>query len=235
MATRCAACPYRGSARRAGVRPTGGLGRDGGDRRSARKGRGGPFLRWRPGTRWVGRRRRRSAFGTGLAAAPRVSSSGHGRAEAGGRFGLYDETIRAGEYSDDTQLALAVARCRANHGEDWWKAWVRMELPRWTLYERWWRRRDEAGGAGLAGRCAVVAGGHDRRAPPRYFGAGGNGVAARVLPARFCFWLATTIRRCWCTTSCVTASRDARPSGGVGGRPPSARSPPGRWRVDVRR
>ncbi len=52
---------------------------------------------------------------------------------SGGRFGLYDETIGAGEYSDDTQLALAVARCRADHGEDWWKAWVRMELPRWTL------------------------------------------------------------------------------------------------------
>ena len=100
---------------------------------------------------------------------------------SGGGFGLYDETIGAGEYSDDTQLALAVARCRAGHGEDWWKAWVRMELPRWTLYER--------GGGGATKRAARAwrAG-----APPwladttaglrRYFGAGGNGVAARVLP-----------------------------------------------------
>ena len=100
---------------------------------------------------------------------------------SGGRFGLYDEPIGAGEYSDDTQLALAVARCRANHGADWWKAWVRMELPRWTLYER--------GGGGATKRAARAWG---AGAPPwladtaddlrRYFGAGGNGVAMRVLP-----------------------------------------------------
>ena len=100
---------------------------------------------------------------------------------SGGRFGLYDEAIGAGEYSDDTQLALAVARCRASHGEDWWKAWVRMELPRWTLYER--------GGGGATKRAARA---WCVGAPPwladtadelsRYFGAGGSGVAVRVLP-----------------------------------------------------
>ena len=100
---------------------------------------------------------------------------------SGGRFRPYDEVIRAGEYSDDTQLTLAVARSRTNHGADWWKAFMRVELPRWTIYER--------GGGGATKRAAQawVAG-----TPPwqsdktdvlrRYFNAGGNGVAMRVLP-----------------------------------------------------
>ena len=54
----------------------------------------------------------------------------------GGRFRPYDEVIQAGEYSDDTQLTLAVGRSRTNHGVDWWKAFMRVELPRWMLYER---------------------------------------------------------------------------------------------------
>ena len=99
----------------------------------------------------------------------------------GGRYRPYEETIGAGEYSDDTQLTLAVARSRTNHGADWWKAFMRVELPRWTIYER--------GGGGATKRAAQawLAG-----VPPwqsgkidavrRYFDAGGNGVAMRVLP-----------------------------------------------------
>ena len=76
----------------------------------------------------------------------------------GGRYRPYEETIGAGEYSDDTQLTLAVARSRTNHGADWWKAFMRVELPRWTIYERGGRRRrDEAGGTGLARRQPAVA------------------------------------------------------------------------------
>ena len=100
---------------------------------------------------------------------------------SGGRFRPYDEIIGAGEYSDDTQLTLAVTRSRTNHGANWWKAFRRVELPRWTIYER--------GGGGATKRAAQawVAG-----SPPwqsgkadvvrRYFDAGGNGVAMRVLP-----------------------------------------------------
>ena len=99
----------------------------------------------------------------------------------GGRFRPYDETIGAGEYSDDTQLTLAVARSRTHHGSNWWKAFMQVELPRWTIYER--------GGGGATKRAAQawVTG-----TPPwksaradvvrRYFDAGGNGVAMRVLP-----------------------------------------------------
>ncbi len=104
----------------------------------------------------------------------------------GGRFRPYDEIIRAGEYSDDTQLTLAVARSRTNHGTKWWKALKQVELPRWTIYER--------GGGGATKRAARS---WIRGRPPwqsakegagrgevvrHYFDAGGNGVAMRVLP-----------------------------------------------------
>ena len=103
------------------------------------------------------------------------------RRRGGGRFHPFEEVIHSGEYSDDTQLTLAVARSRIHHGPAWWKAFTRIELPLWTLYER--------GGGGATKRAANAwAGG----SPPwksskrddvrRYFEAGGNGVAMRVLP-----------------------------------------------------
>ncbi len=99
----------------------------------------------------------------------------------GGRFYPHEEPIQAGEYSDDTQLMLAVARCRMFSGKDWWRALTRTELPLWTLYER--------GGGGATKRAAEM---WIRGTPPwksddsfvvrRYFDAGGNGVSMRVLP-----------------------------------------------------
>ena len=100
---------------------------------------------------------------------------------SGGRFRPFEELIHAGDYSDDTQLALAIARSRTKHGTAWWKAFTRTELPLWLLYER--------GGGGATKRAANAwAAGH----PPwrssneakirQYFKAGGNGVAMRVLP-----------------------------------------------------
>ncbi|MCP3997337.1 MAG: hypothetical protein GY722_20090 [bacterium] len=98
----------------------------------------------------------------------------------GGRFYPHEEPIKAGEYSDDTQLALAVARCRTLDGMSWWKALTRTELPLWTLYER--------GGGGATKRAAEmwIKGtppwrANDSRAVRRYFDAGGNGVTMRVL------------------------------------------------------
>ena len=100
---------------------------------------------------------------------------------AGGRFGPYEEAIQPGDYSDDTQLTLAVARSRTNHAGAWWQALTRVELPLWTVYER---------GGGSATKRA--AGAWARGDAPwksrregdvrRYFNAGGNGVAMRVLP-----------------------------------------------------
>ena len=98
-----------------------------------------------------------------------------------GRRRPCEEAVGAGEYSDDTQLLLAVARSRTAHGADWWKAFATVELPLWTLYGR--------GGGGATKRAARAwtDGGPPwkvakRDAVRRYFDAGGNGVAMRVLP-----------------------------------------------------
>ena len=99
----------------------------------------------------------------------------------GGRFQPYEEVIHPGDYSDDTQLTLAVARSRTSHGSAWWNAFTRAELPLWTLYER--------GGGGATKRAANEwASGrapwksHRHDSVRQYFAAGGNGVAMRVLP-----------------------------------------------------
>ena len=95
---------------------------------------------------------------------------------SGGRFRPYDEVIGAGEYSDDTQLTLAVARSRTNHGADWWRAFMRVELPRWTIYER--------GGGGATKRAAqawVAARRRGSRTRPTS-SAGTSTPAATVLP-----------------------------------------------------
>ena len=99
----------------------------------------------------------------------------------GGRFLPYEIAIEPGEYSDDTQLTLAVARCRKIEDPGWWHALTRIELPLWTLYQR---------GGGSATRQAAASWvkgippwkNRDEKALSSYFAAGGNGVAMRILP-----------------------------------------------------
>jgi len=100
--------------------------------------------------------------------------------KSGGRYFPHAEVVRAGEYSDDTQLTLAVARCRIHAGLGWWNCFTRNELPLWTIYER--------GGGGATKRAAEswlrgVAPWKQAKddAIRRYFDAGGNGVAMRVI------------------------------------------------------
>lgn len=105
---------------------------------------------------------------------------------SGTQYARYQETVEAGEYSDDTQLLLAVARsCLA--GEAWVRWLTRVELPTWLLYPR---------GAGRAVMAAARAwaDGHppwisgdsrsQRGGDPvaAYFKAGANGVAMRAAP-----------------------------------------------------
>ena len=119
-------------------------------------------------------RRRRSRTSPELE--PRFEFSSWARRE-GGRFASHEIEIGAGEYSDDTQLILALAHAfRAN--DQWWERWTSVELPFWLLYER---------GGGAASKRSARSWSNAR--PPwlevdnaKYFESGGNGAAMRVLP-----------------------------------------------------
>lgn len=99
----------------------------------------------------------------------------------GNRFNPYLVTVEAGEYSDDTQLILCTARSRAST-QNWWQKLVSQELPTWRLYQR------GGGGATVRSVDSWLKG----KAPwdrsrkiddvRKYFEAGGNGVAMRILP-----------------------------------------------------
>lgn len=98
----------------------------------------------------------------------------------GSRFSPWWEQVNRGEYSDDTQLILAVARSRET-GPNWCEHFARVELPFWMAYER--------GGGGATKRAATSwltgAAPWDSVAKDvakRYFEAGGNGAAMRILP-----------------------------------------------------
>lgn len=101
------------------------------------------------------------------------------RRKGGSRFEAYAQDIQAGEYSDDTQLLIATARSILR-GSHWVMALSKQEIPLWLLYER--------GGGGATKRAARawLSGGTPWKQPEKqqksYFGAGGNGVAMRVLP-----------------------------------------------------
>ena len=129
----------------------------------------GDALGWPQEVRW--RRSRATAEFE-----PRFEFSPWRRRE-GGQFAAHEIKIEAGEYSDDTQLILALAR--AFRAEDqWWERWTSVELPFWLLYER---------GGGAATKHAARSWNKGKppwidRDSPRYFEAGGNGVAMRVLP-----------------------------------------------------
>ncbi|KJE20118.1 ADP-ribosylglycohydrolase [Frankia torreyi] len=97
---------------------------------------------------------------------------------AGGRFRPRLEPVNSGEYSDDTQLLLCVARARLSGGARWLDQLRDVELPTWLLYER-------GGGAAVKRASRSWASGvapWSNKDSDRYFDAGANGVAMRVAP-----------------------------------------------------
>ncbi len=103
------------------------------------------------------------------------------RRNAGTQFGRYIETVGAGEYSDDTQLLLAVARA-CGRGDQWLDHLTLVELPAWLAYQRGGGRAVlTAARAWLNGHAPWVEG-SKQADPSKYFGAGANGVAMRVAP-----------------------------------------------------
>lgn len=94
---------------------------------------------------------------------------------SGRPYHAYTEHIRKGEYSDDTQLTLAVARSIIVG--DWETFFASKELPYWLVYER-------GGGRTLRKSAKAYA---ENKKPwevkaKDYFKSGGNGAVMRILP-----------------------------------------------------
>lgn len=92
-------------------------------------------------------------------------------------FAILRYDIEKGSYSDDTQMILCLSRALLK-SDQWYKHYTTKELPFWLVYQR---------GGGGATKSAVKAWASgiapwlsDEK--ERFFNAGGNGVAMRVLP-----------------------------------------------------
>lgn len=104
------------------------------------------------------------------------------RKEVGGRFNTYIDYIGPGEYSDDTQLMLAVARAVRPDGSIDEEYFGKSELPRWLDYARG-AGRTVLGAARAAGRKRTPW--HlnfFREGKVSYWESGANGAAMRVAP-----------------------------------------------------
>lgn len=101
------------------------------------------------------------------------------RRVVGARRWRFEEQLRAGSYSDDTQLVLATGRSLLR-GDSWFRHLVEAELPTWTLYERGGGRQTKAAARSWAGGHAPWLAKRDEAR--RYFDGGGNGGAMRIAP-----------------------------------------------------
>ena len=91
------------------------------------------------------------------------------------------EQVRAGEYSDDTQLSLATGRSLLRAGDCWWEYFTRVELPLWLTHERGGGRQTKKAARSWMSATPPWS---DSRAEVRkaYWDAGGNGAVMRVAP-----------------------------------------------------
>lgn len=100
----------------------------------------------------------------------------------GGKWWGYEETIAPGAYSDDTQLALAMARCIKETGEFEPERFAYEELPLWLHYERGGGRSVKAAARKLIGKNADWLQNFYKQGDLDYRTAGANGAAMRNLP-----------------------------------------------------
>lgn len=102
---------------------------------------------------------------------------------SGTRWMPYEEPIGPGQYSDDTQLTVCVARAHLA-GSAWLDRLRDVEIPAWLAYERGGGRAVKSSArAWAAGRSPwdrTTKAGH--KVAETYFRSGANGVAMRVFP-----------------------------------------------------
>ena len=100
----------------------------------------------------------------------------------GGRWWGYRDEINPGEYSDDTQLTLAVARSLSSSGEFEPERFAYLEFPLWLHYERGGGRSIKTAARNLVryGRNWLIN--FYKQGSADYLQAGANGAAMRNLP-----------------------------------------------------
>lgn len=98
----------------------------------------------------------------------------------GGRYWGYKEKIKEGEYSDDTQLSLSVARCIDENGDFKPKKFAYLELPLWLSYEKGGGRSIKTAARSIIYTKREWIGNFYVRGDIFYRNAGANGAAMRV-------------------------------------------------------
>ncbi len=100
----------------------------------------------------------------------------------GGKWWGYEDEIAPGEYSDDTQLTLSVARSIKSNGEFDPTYFAYLELPFWLNYERGGGRSVKLASRNLLKKQTSWFTNFYKTENTNYFNAGANGAAMRNLP-----------------------------------------------------
>lgn len=101
--------------------------------------------------------------------------------KSGGQYWGYENPIAAGEYSDDTQLMLGIARSILPNGMFWPEYFAYLELPFWLHYERGGGRATKQAAKNLL-KYKTLWYQNSYGKADNYDKAGGNGAAMRTLP-----------------------------------------------------
>ncbi|GAF80914.1 unnamed protein product, partial [marine sediment metagenome] len=100
----------------------------------------------------------------------------------GGKWWGYKDYIGPGEYSDDTQLSLAIARCISSTGEFEPQRFAYTELPLWLHYQRGGGRSIKLAARSLLRTSSSWEHNFYKQGKLEYRRAGANGSAMRNLP-----------------------------------------------------
>src|SRR5260370_2551155 len=100
----------------------------------------------------------------------------------GGKWWGYEQKVEPGSYSDDTQLALAIARCISENGKFIPEKFAYEELPLWLQYERGGGKSLKTAARKMIGKHANWQHNFYKQGELDYKTAGANGAAMRNLP-----------------------------------------------------